>query len=446
MMATEPSNRVMMISTHGYVAAHPELGKPDTGGQVVFVLKLSECLARMGYHVDIFTRQFEDQPDCEHLNENVRVLRIPCGGPDFIGKEFLCDSIPEWVQNAFQLIQSEGTQYSFINSHYWDAGLAGELLSRSLQIPHLHTPHSIGAWKRKNMDGDPDDLERKYNFIRRISDERAIYHGCGLVLATTEEQREVLQSEDYAVPDDRIVVIPPGYDDMQFFPVSEATKSALKQDLDAEGPIVLALGRMAHNKGYDLLLQAMCIVAVRIPEARLLLAIGSTEPSAREVEQVTELHLLADQLGIADRVIFRDYIPDELLSSYYRIADVFALSSRYEPFGMTAVEAMACGTPTVVTTHGGLWKMLTWGRDALYADPFDTESFGHALVNLLKYPQVAARISLRGAETARATFTWSGIAQQLLTVLQNPEARGQSPDRTQFPAEPSLNEPEPRLV
>ena len=296
------------------------------------------------------------------------------------------------------------------------------------------------------MDEAPDDLERKYNFVRRVFDERTIYHGCGLVLATTEEQREVLQSEDYAVPDDRIVVIPPGYDDMQFFPVSESTKTALKQDLQAEGPSVLALGRMAHNKGYDLLLQAMCIVAARIPAARLLLAIGSTEPSAREIEQVTELHLLADQLGIADRVIFRDYIPDELLSSYYRIADVFALSSRYEPFGMTAVEAMACGTPTVVTTHGGLWKMLTWGRDALYADPFDTDSFGHALVNLLKYPQVAARISLRGAETARATFTWSGIAQQLLTVLQDLEARGQHPEHRQRSADQSLNEPEPGFV
>lgn len=429
MVATRPSRRIMMISTHGYVAAHPELGKPDTGGQVVFVLKLSECLARMGYRIDILTRQFEDQPALEHLNENVRVLRFPCGGPRFLPKETLCDAIPEWVDHARKFIQTRRLRYLFINSHYWDAGIAGQALSEQLSIPHLHTPHSIGSWKRDNMDGDPDDLERKYNFVRRIAEERRIYHSCDLVLATTDEQRDVLESTQYGVDDSRIRVIPPGYDDMQFFPVSVPTREGLKQDLNAEGPVILALGRMAHNKGYDLLLRAMSVVASRIPEARLLLAVGSTDPSPREIEQVSELRDTAAELGIADRVMFRDYIPDNLLADHYRAADVFALSSRYEPFGMTAVEAMACGTPTVMTTHGGLWKMVTWGREALFADPFDPDAFGHAMISILKYPEVAARIAARGAEAARALFTWSGVAQQLLQVLYElPQPEDRSED------------------
>ena len=70
-MATRPPKRILMISTHGYVDAHPELGRPDTGGQVVYVLNLSECLARLGYKVDIFTRRFEDQPAVESLNAAV---------------------------------------------------------------------------------------------------------------------------------------------------------------------------------------------------------------------------------------------------------------------------------------------------------------------------------------------------------------------------------------
>ncbi len=88
--------------------------------------------------------------------------------------------------------------------------------------------------------------------------------------------------------------------------------------------------------------------------------------------------------------MFRDYIPDDQLADYYRAADVFALSSRYEPFGMTAVEAMACGTPTVVTTEGGLWEQVTWGLEALYANPFDPEAFGHAIATVLQHPRVAA--------------------------------------------------------
>lgn len=417
-MLARPAKRILMISTHGYVAAHPELGKPDTGGQVVYILKLSECLGRMGYRVDIATRRFEDQPEIEQVGENVRVLRFPCGGKEFIGKEWLCDFIPEWVEHAARFIAARKLRYAFINSHYWDAGLAGRALAERLELPHFHTPHSIGAWKRDNMDEPPDVLERKYNFARRIRDEAAVYAACDLVLATTEEQQHVLQTPEYAVPEGKIRIIPPGYDDLQFFPVSPATRETLKAQFDAAGPIVLALGRMAHNKGYDLLIEAFRVVARRLPEARLLLAVGSTSPSPRELEQIDELRRLAQTHGLSDRILFRDYIPDDQLADYYRLADVFALSSRYEPFGMTAVEAMACGTPTVVTTHGGLWKMLHWGRDALYANPFDPEEFGHALATVLQYPEVAARLSSRGAESARAKFTWNGIAQQLLGCLE----------------------------
>ena len=98
------AQRIMMISTHGYVAAEPELGKPDTGGQVVYVLELSRCLARLGYEVDILTRHFEDQPFEEELEDRVRVLRFPCGGSGFIPKETLCNSIPEWVQRVGKFI------------------------------------------------------------------------------------------------------------------------------------------------------------------------------------------------------------------------------------------------------------------------------------------------------------------------------------------------------
>lgn len=419
----------MMISTHGYVAAHPEAGKPDTGGQVVFVLRLSECLARMGYQVDILTRQFEDQSPLEYLNDDVRILRFPCGGDEFIPKETLCDFIPEWVQEAAAFIENEALQYEFINSHYWDAGLAGEMLAERFSIPHLHTPHSIGAWKRKNMDGDPEDLERKYNFKRRIHDEYRIYHHCQMLVATTEEQREILRNSDYEVSDERIVVIPPGYDDMRFFPVSEPTRMSIRQNLGIECPLVLALGRMAHNKGYDLLLQAMTVVLQREPAARLLLAIGSTDPSPREKEQIAELKYLAEELGISEHVIFGDFIPDELLADYYRAANVFALSSRYEPFGMTAVEAMACGTPTVITTQGGLKGSVTWGLDAVYADPFDTDSFGHAMAAVLGFPEVACQLSRHAAETARAKFTWNGVAQKLLASLDVPPGHGISSSR-----------------
>lgn len=424
-MRETSSRRVVMISTHGYVAAQPELGKPDTGGQVLYVLEVARCMARMGYEVDILTRQFEGQPSVETVQEGLRVMRFPCGGPDFVPKEVLCNFIPEWVSAAFrQLPPAYVDEVAFVNTHYWDAGLAGTRMAREWGLPHIHTPHSLGVWKRDSMPGEPSEKERRYNFRRRITEERRIYNDATMVVATTPQQSELLSCAEYEVRPSKIAVIPPGFDDTRFYPVSAASRQVIKRQLGLEGKIVLAVGRMARNKGYDLLIKAMLPVLERVPDARLVLAVGASHLTPDEKTQLAGLRDVAAGLGWPDRVVFRDYIPEELLPNYYRAADVFALSSRYEPFGMTAVEAMACGTPTVITTEGGLWQQVTWGDEALYADPNDTDSFGHAMCRPLVYSEIAARLAENGARKARAYFTWTAVTQQLMNGVMDEVGTG----------------------
>jgi mannosylfructose-phosphate synthase len=417
------ARRIMMISTHGYVSAGPVLGRPDTGGQVVYVLELSKSLSELGYAVDIFTRRFENQPTVERVNDQVRIVRIPCGSDDFIPKEVLCEHIPEWAERAADAIRRRGLKYELIDSHYWDAGLAGVALADELQIPHVHTPHSLGVWKRDGManQADADELERRYNFARRIQDETAIYDDCDVLIATTPQQHEILTANEYDVSPEKIEVLPPGYSPSRFHPISETGRRGLKKSLGLEGKVILALGRLARNKGYDLLLRAMPYVFVRHSDARLLLAAGSQRLSDNEQNQLTSLRELARDLGIADRVLFRDYVPDAELPDIYRAADVFALSSRYEPFGMTAIEAMACGTPTIVTTEGGLWEHVTWGLEAIYANPCDPEAFGHALSQVLLYPRLSRQLSQAGSRKVRECYTWPNIARRLLTALYGDE-------------------------
>ena len=415
---TSPLPRIAMVSTHGYVAAHPPLGAADTGGQVVYVLELSKKLAQLGFEVDVWTRRFEDQPEVEPVAEHVRILRMPCGGPQFIPKEYLAHSLPEWTDRALAFIRKHGLRYQFINSHYWDAGVAGKLLSEALDVPHVHTPHSLGRWKKAQMEGDyPGDevaFERQYNFTERIRAESELHATSSMVVATTPPQLDLLM--EYGAPAGRCRMIPPGYDDLRFFPVGEASREGLRQRLGFSGTVVLALGRLARNKGYDLLLEGFAVLARRHSEAVLHLAVGGSSATDLEATLLEELRIQAANLGLADRVRFGDFIPDEALADYYRAADLFVLSSRYEPFGMTAIEAMASGTPTVVTVHGGLHRVLTFGRHALFADPLDPEDLGLTMAKVLQLPRLRARLSRMGAHKARSLFTWSGVAQQLLAA------------------------------
>lgn len=430
--------RIAMVSTHGYVAANPPLGAADTGGQVVYVLELSKKLAQLGYEVDIWTRQFEDQPELEPVAEQVRVIRVPCGGPQFIPKEYLSRKLPQWSENALRFIKKHGLRYAFIDSHYWDAGVAGQYLSEVLKAPHVHTPHSLGLWKKRQMEndyaGDTATFEQRYNFSERIRRERLLYAEADLVVATTPQQLDLLL-EDYEAQAERCRMIPPGYDDNRFFPVGEASREAIRQRLGLSGKVIMAIGRLARNKGYDLLVQGFSVLASRVPEAILVLAVGGATLNQTEETILGELKALVAQLNLQERVRFGSFIPDEQLADYYRAADLFVLSSRYEPFGMTAIEAMASGTPTVVTVHGGLYRALTFGRHALFADPFDKEDLGITMHKVFRHPRLCTRLARMGAHKARSLFTWTGVAQQLIAAVE------QRPGASLVLSDPEWDEP-----
>lgn len=417
-------DRIAMVSTHGYVAAEPPLGMPDTGGQVVYVLELSKKLAQLGYKVDIWTRRFEDQPEIEEVDDNVRVIRMACGGKDFIPKEYLYKKLPEWTENALRFIKKKRLKYQFINSHYWDAGLAGQHLAEVLGLPHIHTPHSIGVWKQRQMETDfPEDkekLEKTYNFSRRIHHEKILYREADTIIATSPMQLDMFY-HDYSLPREKVRMIPPGYDDNRFFPVSEATQEAIRQDMGipVDKKIVSSIGRLSRNKGFDLLVDAFSVVAERADDVVLRLAVGSESEENTEDPMRAELEDKIRSYGLEDRVLLSSSLPDEEMADYYRAADVFCLPSRYEPFGMTAIEAMACGTPTVVTTHGGLYRTLTYGTDALFADTFDKVDFGITILKAIRYKKIRDRMSIEGAHTVRSLFTWTGIAQQLLKLVED---------------------------
>jgi mannosylfructose-phosphate synthase len=412
-------NNILMISLHGYVAAEPELGKPDTGGQVVYVLELAKRFSRLGCRVELVTRRFEDQPEYDEVNDNLRVWRIPFGGKAFIRKEDMHDHVDDFVTNLLSAIRTRTYRYDIVYSHYWDAGWAGQKIAEELEIAHIHTPHSLGWWKQQNMGGDMDatEMEASYRFKERIRKEFLVYQTCDHVIATTEPQAELLKQE-YDLLDQRLTIVPPGMDEDRFSPVRQADIRGLQEKYDLHTHDVLTLGRMAHNKGYDLLIQALPTLVELVPEARLIAAIGS-EGSAQDEAGVNRLKKIADELGVGEKIKWVQYVADEDLADYYRAASVFSLSSRYEPFGMVAIEAMACGTPTIITVHGGLFELIDYGKHALYANPNRPVEYGTMLAFPMLYPNLAHQLSVEGARFARRNFGWTGIAKKSLAIFNS---------------------------
>jgi mannosylfructose-phosphate synthase len=423
---------ILMLSIHGYVGAEPELGKPDTGGQVVFVLELAKRFARLGYKVELVTRRFDKQPELDRINPNLRVRRIPFGGPGFIRKEDMHGLLRDFVTNFLADAKRRNARYDVVSSHYWDAGWAGQRIAEELRIPHVHTPHSLGSWKQKDMKGSRGGEEEIYRFTERIEKEFLVYRNCDHVIATTEQQVELIE-KDYGIPRDHITLIPPGIDEQRFTPVQPARVREIRQRIGFAADDVYCVARAATNKGIDLLIASLPALRRLVPRARLQLAVGAG--SDRDRERVGKWKRQAQELGVAEQVRWIGYVPDEEMADHYRAPGVFALSSRYEPFGMTAIEAMACGSPVVATVHGGLHEAVEFGTHALFADPKCPEEFAAMLGMPLRYPRLRERLSIEGARFARRQFGWTGIARRTLGVFER--FRGIYHDHDEF-QEPAL--------
>ncbi len=405
---------ILMMSLHGYVAGEPELGLPDTGGQVVFVLELAKQFAALGHRVDVVTRRFEDQPEVDQMDHNLRVWRIPFGGNEFVRKEDMHDHLGEFVTRFTKAISDDDISYDVINSHYWDAGWAGQQIAEELEIPHVHTPHSLGWWKRKDMGGDPVEAERQYRFEERIRKEYLIYRRADGVIATTPQQVEHIQKK-YELPEDQLTMIPPGIDERKYTPVPTRRMKEIRKRLGLQPHDIYTVGRAAKNKGYDLLIRALPLLRDAVPDARYVLAVGAE--ADKDVRKVAKWKHLATDLAVSGSIDWRGYVSDDDMADYYRGAGAFALPSRYEPFGMTAVEAMACGTPCIITIHGGLEEMFDFGSQALFADPKRPAELATMLSMPLRYPRLRERLSVDGARWARRTFGWRRIARRTLAVF-----------------------------
>ncbi len=412
----DKTKRIAMLSTHGYFDPVPQLGQTDTGGQVVYVLELSKALARKGYKVDIYTRWFDksrkqidpvpDQPD-------VRVIRIPAGKWEFIPKEFIYDVLPELAENMVSFIKEQNLDYDLFHGHYVDAGIVTLDVAKALNKPAYFTAHSLGAWKKEDMGGDPEEMEKKFNFTKRINEEKRIFDTVNAHALTSNVQRDKLK-ELYGIEQDNISILPPGVDIHTF---KKPTEEEKKKKTDLPEKYIFCLSRIDSNKGHDLLLHAFDIVSKKIDDVHLVIGGGSPKPKEREKEIYNKMKEIIKKKNI-ERVHIIGYVPDEKLVQYYQQAELFVLPSIFEPFGMTSQEAMACGKPVVASKYGGIKQIINHDENGFLVNPKDSEEFADAIAEVVQDENLKQRLGEEAHRIIFEEYSWEAMAEKHLNFYK----------------------------
>ncbi|MBA7646554.1 Mannosylfructose-phosphate synthase [subsurface metagenome] len=410
--------KICMVSTHGYFDSVPELGRTDTGGQVVFVLELGKALTTYGIKVDIYTRWFDKakkqiEPvfDCP----DVRVIRIHSGEWKFVRKEDIYDVLPKLEKNMIAFIEKNNLDYDIFHGHYVDGGIVAIDVAFHFKKPSFFTAHSLGAWKKARMGGDPIEMEKLYHFKHRIKEEKRVFRSVVAQTATTAIQKELFKKY-YNFESNNIEVIPPGVNVHIYKPLNKDEK---ENQLSTPEKYIFCLSRIDANKGHDYLLYAFDIVRSNIKDIHLIIGGGSPKPKQVELEVKAKMREIISEHEMEDRVRIIGYVPDELMAPYYRQAELFVLPSKFEPFGMTALEAMACGTPVITSNLGGIKENFTSGKDGILVDPSNKEELAESMINLLNDTEFADKIGKEGYKTVKEKFSWEAIAKRTLEFYES---------------------------
>lgn len=402
--------RVAMLSVHACPLA--KLGGRDSGGMNVYVRELARELGRRGVEVDVFTRWREkDDPRIQSLGPNARVIHIASGPMGYWPKMDVYDHLGEFTAKLEEHVAAEGRAYDLIHSHYWLSAEVARTLAPRWGVPRIQMFHTLGLVKREVMDEDIDGESD----VRIAIERRAVRESAAVVAASEIEVGELLDL--YDADRAKLHVIPCGVDPNIFRPIRQAdAREQLGRDQCER--LILFVGRIEQIKGIDVLLRALGLLFFRHPELRnevcLVVVGGALDPGddAPETEKIQELRRLVHQHRMEANVSFVGSREQESLALYYAAADVCAVPSLTESFGLVALESMACGTPVVGTRVGGLQKLIEHGESGLLVPAGDYQALAEAIARVLTDPRLRMHLA-HGARDRAEHYTWKSVGDKI---------------------------------
>lgn len=393
--------RIAFISEHASPLA--TLGGVDNGGQNVYVAELSKALALKGYKVDVFTRKDNSSlDDVVQWLPNVRVIHIKAGPEEFVEKERLLAYMHEFTINMLCFIR-ENHFYDLMHANFFMSGLVASNIKKETGIPYAITFHALGLVRlahQKEMDKFP---------VERFDIERMIVRDADAIIAECPQDRDDLVNY-YNADVTKITIAPCGFNPDEFHIIDKKLARA-KLNLNNDEIILLQLGRMVPRKGVDNVIRSISKVNNKIKNIRLLIVGGeSDEPDETITPEIGRLKQIAAAENVTAHVTFTGRRRRNVLKYFYAAADVFITTPWYEPFGITPLEAMACGTPVIGAHVGGIKYSVKDGETGFLVPPKNHLALAEKIECLVTNHALLTNMQMNAVKRVNKYFTWMSVA------------------------------------
>jgi D-inositol-3-phosphate glycosyltransferase len=404
------TKRVALISEHASPLA--DLGGVDTGGQNVYVAQLAKHLAKTGCRVDVFTRK-DDAALADIVNwvDGVRVINVKAGPEATVIKEDLLQCMDEFKNNMVKFIMKNNIDYSLVHANFFMSALVAMGIKDELGVPFVVTFHALGHVRRIHQ-AEADKFP-----VERLAIEEEAVRQASLIIAECPQDKEDLMKY-YNAPEEKISIVPCGFSASEFYPMDkEAARRVLALPQDEH--IILQLGRMVPRKGVDNVIEALAKIKVKSKPVRLVIVGGECDELTEEkCPEYARLLNIARERGVADKIIFAGRKDRDRLKFYYAASDLFITTPWYEPFGITPLEAMACGTPVIGANVGGIKYSIKENETGLLVNPHNPIELAGAVTDLLNDPGRLDEMSTKAIDHVNEHFTWAKVAQQISVVYK----------------------------
>lgn len=369
------------------------------GGLGRHVDALTRALVVAGHEVHVVSREHPEAPAHEEVG-GIRVVRVDASPPD-VGFE---DFVP-WVLAFNTAVLAAASRlartndYDVVHVHDWLVASAGVGVAEAFDLPLVATIHATEFGRHQGH--LPGPMNRLIHGIEGWLVDRARH----IVVCSTYMRDQVRTL--FGAPDERIDVIPNGVA-LDAFELPDAEVRTLRARLvEDDAHLVLFAGRLEYEKGVQTVLHALERLTDLVGPVRFLIAGVGTYSD--------ELRALVEELGLGHRVRFTGFLEERALRLHYAAADVAVAPSLYEPFGLVAVEAMACGTPVVASDTGGLREIVAGGHGLVFP-PQDAVQLADRIAQVLTRPEETAATVARARDRIRELYDWDDVASRTLEV------------------------------